>query len=732
MLIVFACICLAFKMSIYEKFNINNDLKILITFEVLTVFFFYMLDLYNDKALRREGIAISVAISTIATCVCAWLINIVLNWYYQSIRMWFIMLGLMFFSMEIWRFLQSALFLRYKNKEKILIVETVNSTSNLARKIKYSHTNVNSAWYYIIDDHSEDEVEKLINSVVPQYDIIFLSPKLETEVIDKISIQTMMLKKKLSVLADVKNVSVMNASIRQYTDTPVIENNGFSLSKIELFIKRIFDIVASLIGLILLSPFFLISAIMVKLDSPGPVIYKQERYTIGKKRFNIYKFRTMVNDAEKKGAVFASDNDPRITKSGKILRALRLDELPQIINILRGDMSIVGPRPERPVFADEFEKELENYKLRYLVKAGLTGYAQVYGKYNTEAKDKILMDFIYESNYSLLLDLKIIILTIKTMFTKSATEGVSDTDDKLEQHDREVKRRETSLSEIGDDVKSSSKVINKKSRVSVIIPAYNSAKYIKKCIDSLMIQNYNNLEVIVVNDGSKDNTLDILKTYGDKIKIISVENGGAARARNIGLENATGDFILFLDGDDYYEKNCISDLVEFQENTKVDIVIFGYKIILPDGKIKFPDTSIKGSGIIEKKDFKKEIYPYFITGITLNSVWRAMYKRSCLEGVRFRENMKTAEDAVFNLEAYTNAQSAASLNVMYYCYVQNSGSITGSGLKIKEKYKNNFRLSKEILRHLKPWGMNNPYWIIRTFLRPVVLTFDKLLRMFNL
>ena len=168
-------------------------------------------------------------------------------------------------------------------------------------------------------------------------------------------------------------------------------------------------------------------AAAIKVTSPGPLIYKQTRYTRGKREFEIYKFRTMVPNAEQlSGPKFAEKNDPRITKVGKILRAMRLDELPQIINILKGDMSIVGPRPERPVFVEQFENEIERYDDRFKVKAGLTSLSHVYGRYSTYIHDRTYYDLYYITHYSPLLDLKIILLTTKIIFLKSSAEGEDD------------------------------------------------------------------------------------------------------------------------------------------------------------------------------------------------------------------------------------------------------------------------------------------------------------------
>jgi lipopolysaccharide/colanic/teichoic acid biosynthesis glycosyltransferase len=187
------------------------------------------------------------------------------------------------------------------------------------------------------------------------------------------------------------------------------------------------DIVLSSIGLIFLSPLFLLITIGIKMEDKGPVIYKQKRLTIGGREFYVYKFRSMRVDAEQDGvARLACVNDNRVTVVGNFIRKVRLDELPQLFNILKGDMSIVGPRPERPEIAQQYEKEMPEFQYRLRVKAGLTGYAQIYGKYNTTPYDKLKLDLHYIQNYSLLLDIMLIFLTTKILFMKESTEGVTD------------------------------------------------------------------------------------------------------------------------------------------------------------------------------------------------------------------------------------------------------------------------------------------------------------------
>lgn len=208
---------------------------------------------------------------------------------------------------------------------------------------------------------------------------------------------------------------------------PVMNIKRATLDPEYLIIKRLIDIFVSLCGIIVLSPLMAIVAIAIKAYDKGPVLYKQTRLTKDGKEFKIWKFRSMKVDAEKDGvARLASENDDRITPIGKIVRACRFDELPQLFNILSGDMTIVGPRPERPEIAAQYEEVLPSFRLRLQVKAGLTGTAQIYGKYNSTPYDKLEMDLIYINKMSLLEDIKLMFATIKILFMKDSTSGVEE------------------------------------------------------------------------------------------------------------------------------------------------------------------------------------------------------------------------------------------------------------------------------------------------------------------
>lgn len=237
---------------------------------------------------------------------------------------------------------------------------------------------------------------------------------------------------KLFMIPRIADVMMRGSEQIHMLHLPILKTQRYKPSIEYQIIKRTMDIVVSGIATIVLSPLFLITSIAVKSDG-GPAFYKQKRLTKDGKVFEILKFRSMRVDAEKySGAVLsAGENDPRITKVGRIIRACRLDELPQLLNILKGDMSLVGPRPERPELQKEIEKEVPEFGLRLQAKAGLTGYAQVYGKYNTTFYDKLLMDLMYISKPSILEDLTIMLATVKILTSKESTEGVGEGKEEL-------------------------------------------------------------------------------------------------------------------------------------------------------------------------------------------------------------------------------------------------------------------------------------------------------------
>lgn len=210
-------------------------------------------------------------------------------------------------------------------------------------------------------------------------------------------------------------------------DTPLLFTKSDPIEAEQRMIKRLFDIIASVIMILLTSPIMIVTAAAVKLCDGGSVFYKQARCTKGNREFKIIKFRSMIEHAEEDGkARLASKNDDRITPVGRVIRKLRIDELPQLFNVIAGDMSLVGPRPERPDIIEEYTKMMPEFSYRTKVTAGITGYAQVYGKYNTRPYDKLKLDLFYIENFSIWLDLRLLILTVKTLFMIGSAEGVAD------------------------------------------------------------------------------------------------------------------------------------------------------------------------------------------------------------------------------------------------------------------------------------------------------------------
>lgn len=222
----------------------------------------------------------------------------------------------------------------------------------------------------------------------------------------------------------ISDIVIRGAERIHMFDTPLLLSRNTGLTVEQMFFKRLTDIIISLIAIVVTSPIMVLIALCVKCYDRGPVLYRQERLTIGGKPFMIYKFRSMRVDSEAKGAMLAKKNDDRVTPVGRVIRNLHVDELPQLFNILKGDMSVVGPRPERKEILRNYEKSIPEFHYRLKVKAGLTGYAQVYGKYNTTPYDKLKLDLFYIQNYSYWLDIQLMFMTFRILFQKETSEGV--------------------------------------------------------------------------------------------------------------------------------------------------------------------------------------------------------------------------------------------------------------------------------------------------------------------
>lgn len=321
--------------------------------------------------------------------------------------------------LSLYRFFVYRLYLKLGSDKKVVIVGDEKDVTPAVQNFSSHKNNKHKVSAAIIDN-----CYKNLSELIDEIDIVYLASKLDEE--EKIKIYQLVTKKekKLFLNTTFENLITIHTNIMNFEDESIIESTGFNIPPEDALFKRIFDIVISLILLVITAPFMLVTAIMVKMTSPGPIIYKQIRITKNQKEFPIYKFRSMsVTAEEKSGPVLAKNNDARVTPVGKFIRAIRFDELPQLVNVLKGDMSLIGPRPERPYFVNQFNEANSYYYLRHNVRAGITGYAQVYGKYVSDYNSKLKFDLIYIKKYSLLLDMKILLQTIKILFDKVSSQG---------------------------------------------------------------------------------------------------------------------------------------------------------------------------------------------------------------------------------------------------------------------------------------------------------------------
>ncbi|MEO2765847.1 sugar transferase, partial [Lacticaseibacillus paracasei] len=314
------------------------------------------------------------------------------------------------------------------------VLENFNSAKNNKHKVTY-----------VVSDHFVENAKAIIDKV----DIFYLTKGLPDETRREIIDIIIKHEKTILLPSTFDNLLMLRPNLMNFEDESVMGMTQFRIKPESAFLKRIFDIVVGILMLIVASPFMLITAILVKLTSPGPIIYKQVRITMNQREFKILKFRTMSATAEaKSGPVLATEHDSRITPVGKYLRKFRLDELPQIFNVLKGDMSIVGPRPERPFFVNQFNEQEPHYYLRHNVRAGITGYAQVYGKYASDYHSKLKFDLLYIKTYSIFLDARILLQTIKILFDKVSSQGLEEDPEPARQklHDIVVEQDITHLS----------------------------------------------------------------------------------------------------------------------------------------------------------------------------------------------------------------------------------------------------------------------------------------------
>lgn len=359
--------------------------------------------------------------------VSIFFINVI--YYFMIALMWrafpqvdamIVMTVIQFIYVFLWCYLSNRLYFKLFKAREVIFLYEEDKPSDVLEKMnkRYDKYNITEV-VRIADGVKFGEVIKGYSAVA----LDRVSPTLREQCIRECYAQNI----RLYLVPSFDDVILESSMMINLLDTPLylMKNRGLSFEQ-EL-VKRGIDLLVSIPVIILLSPIMLLVAIMIKLEDRGPVFYRQERLTQGGRIFKIIKFRSMRVDAEKDGiAVLMQQNDCRITKVGKFIRKCRLDEIPQLINVIKGDMTLIGPRPERPEIAEKYYRSMPEFKFRLTGKAGITGYAQVMGKYNTTPYDKLVFDLMYLENYSFLFDIKIALMTLKTLFNVEATEGVNE------------------------------------------------------------------------------------------------------------------------------------------------------------------------------------------------------------------------------------------------------------------------------------------------------------------
>lgn len=320
----------------------------------------------------------------------------------------------------VWNNICNLFYRKVFPPRELLMVYGERSVEDITRKFESRRDKYKIVKYINIKEGMEaieEEIEKKYGAVV-LWDI----PTQERNKLLKFCYSRSI---RVYMMPKIPDVLIKGSDQLHLFDTPILLTREYALTVEQRIAKRLIDIVCALILVVITSPVMLITAICIKCYDGGPVLYKQVRCTIGGREFKIMKFRSMRVDAEKDGvARLAARNDSRITPVGKFIRAVRIDELPQLFNILAGDMSFIGPRPERPEIIKQYVKEMPEFVFRMKVKAGLAGYAQVYGKYNTTPYDKLKLDLSYIENYSVWMDLRLMLLTLKILIKAESTEGV--------------------------------------------------------------------------------------------------------------------------------------------------------------------------------------------------------------------------------------------------------------------------------------------------------------------
>ena len=405
---------------LYSSFFYKGHLVMILVYVLLTFAMSKVYGAFKIGYLRTTDILFSQTLSMLFVNVVVYLQTCMLSLRLVSVWPMLILTVVDFIIIVIWTFLTKYVYAKLYPPRKMLLVYCDRDPDGLVKKMnkrkdRYNicgSVHIDKGMEYIADLIEDEDFEAVLLCDIPG--------DIRNDLIKYCFARSI----RVYLTPKISDVIIEGGDNMHLFDTPLIlmRNRGFSIE--HKVVKRIMDIIVSLIVLVIFSPILLIVAIAIKLTDGGTIFYKQERLTYNEKVFMLYKFRSMRMDSEKNGARLSFKHDDRVTPIGKIIRKIHVDELPQLINILKGEMSFVGPRPERPEIAEQYYKEIPEFRYRLKVKAGLTGYAQIYGKYNTTPYDKLKLDMYYIEHCTVLMDLRLILMTVKILFQKDSTEGV--------------------------------------------------------------------------------------------------------------------------------------------------------------------------------------------------------------------------------------------------------------------------------------------------------------------
>ena len=416
-LLLLGCLTLEFANTWYTCYASVIDLPffrrgnwvVIAIYAAILFLFFKVYGGFRIGYLRQTDALLSQILSVCGSNVLMYLQISLIARHFETVRPILLLTGEELFVLVLWTFLTQRIYFALYPPRRLMIVYGSPAAAALVTKMSYRVDK-----YMICESVSADQDYGTICRKILLYDgvIIHDIPAQMRNDLIKYCFEHEL---RAYIVPKISDIILRGGEDLRLFDTPLLLCRNYGLTFEQRLLKRVFDLLFSIVSLVLLSPVMIACAAAVKLCDGGPVFYRQKRLTQGGKVFYVCKFRSMIPDAEANGAQLAEDNDSRITPVGRFLRKCRLDELPQLLNILRGDMSVVGPRPERPELCAEYEKTFPEFRYRLRVKAGLTGYAQVTGVYDTTPYDKLRMDLMYIENYSLFRDIQIVLMTIKTI-----------------------------------------------------------------------------------------------------------------------------------------------------------------------------------------------------------------------------------------------------------------------------------------------------------------------------